>query len=74
MLIAPPRVLLVEDAPAIREALQTALGGAGYVVSSQTDGGGLVEAVIAFRPDLLLLDVMLQGTDGFSLAAALAVG
>jgi CheY-like chemotaxis protein len=37
MLIAPPRVLLVEDAPAIREALQTALGGAGYVVSSQTE-------------------------------------
>ena len=63
----PPRVLVVEDYGAIREMVVEALADAGYVSDGRVDGQGLEDALAAFRPDLVVLDVMLPGRDGFAL-------
>lgn len=62
-----PRVLVVEDSEAIREMVVEALVEAGYVVGGRADGGGLEDVLQSFRPDLVVLDVMLPGRDGFVL-------
>ncbi len=66
------RVLLVEDEPAIADALAVALHEARYEVRVVPDGGGLEAVLDAFRPDLAVVDVMLPGSrDGFALTRAL---
>ncbi|MCX2931029.1 response regulator transcription factor [Mycobacterium sp. CVI_P3] len=63
----PPRVLVVEDSVAIREMVVEALADAGYVSAGRVHGGGLEDVLAAFRPDVVVLDVMLPGRDGFAL-------
>ncbi|MEV7553610.1 response regulator transcription factor [Amycolatopsis sp. NPDC089917] len=63
----PDRVLLVEDAEAIRAAVESALTGAGHRVLGLPDGDQLERCLAEFRPDLVVLDVMLPGRDGFEL-------
>ena len=66
------RVLLVEDEPALRDALAAAFTGAGYRVRALPDATGFDESVRGFRPDLAVLDLMLPGgRDGFALARAI---
>jgi two-component system, OmpR family, response regulator len=62
-----PRVLVVEDSETIREMVSEALTDAGYLAESRPDGAGLEDVLAAFRPDLVVLDVMLPGRDGFAL-------
>ena len=62
-----PRVLVVEDAEPIRTAVGIALAEAGYDVRTRADGDGLERELAEYQPDLLLLDVMLPGRDGFEL-------
>jgi two-component system OmpR family response regulator len=67
-----PRVLVVEDDDAVREAVAAALRGAGYEVRDEVDGLGIDRAVHAFRPDLAILDVRLAtGPSGLSIARRL---
>jgi two-component system, OmpR family, response regulator len=61
------RVLVVEDAEAIRAAVLTGLADAGYGVAGRPDGRDLERDLATFRPDLVVLDVMLPGRDGFTL-------
>lgn len=61
------RVLVVEDSEAIREMVSEALTDAGYVSEARPDGAGLEAVLEGFRPDLVVLDVMLPGRDGFAL-------
>jgi len=69
---APPRVLLVEDETAIRDAVATALAQAGYVPRAEADGTRLRAVADSFRPDLAILDIMLPaGPDGLALARML---
>ena len=63
----PARVLLVEDAEAIRAAVESALTSAGHRVLALPDGEQLERTLLDFRPDLVVLDVMLPGRDGFEL-------
>jgi len=67
----PARILVVEDEDAIREPLLRALASAGHAVAGLAGSTGFEAELDRFRPDLLLLDVMLPGgRDGFTLAAA----
>ena len=61
------RVLLVEDEPNIVESLTFLLGKAGFDVVTEPDGKAALEAVLGDPPDVLILDVMLPGLDGFEI-------
>ncbi len=64
-------VLVVEDDPAIRRGLVDALGFAGHAVREADDGLLALRLVEEAVPDLVLLDVMLPGADGFEVLARL---
>ena len=61
----PKRVLVVEDEPNIAESLSFLLGQAGFQVEVCGDGAGALEALKAGAPDLMVLDIMLPGIDGY---------
>lgn len=65
--VGAPRVLVVEDSETIREMVSEALTDVGYHAVGRCDGDGLEEALDGLRPDLVVLDVMLPGRDGFDL-------
>lgn len=65
--VGTPRVLVVEDSETIREMVSEALTDAGYLTDARPDGNQLEEVLDGFRPDLVVLDVMLPGRDGFTL-------
>ncbi len=64
-------ILLVEDDPSVREAVTMALEGDGHRVSVAATGDEAIEGWRAHRPDLVLLDVMLPGKDGFDVCRAI---
>lgn len=64
-------VLVIEDDPAIRRGLADALGFGGYRVQQRADGPSGLEAALGGAVDLVLLDVLLPGLDGFALLAEL---
>ena len=57
-------ILLVEDDPSVREAVAMALEGDGHQVRTAVSGGEALDRWRRVPPDLVLLDVMLPGTDG----------
>ncbi|WP_278312431.1 response regulator transcription factor [Lolliginicoccus levis] len=59
-----PVVLVVEDDPAINQALSDRLVAEGFQVVRAFDGPGAVAAHEAHAPDVVVLDVMLPGFDG----------
>ena len=59
------RLLVVDDEPNIRELLSASLRYAGFEVETASDGQQALAMAETFRPDLLLLDVMMPGLDGF---------
>ena len=65
------RVLLVEDEPTIRTAVRDALRAKGYDVDDTIDGSEALRRCRAESYDLILLDVMLPGTDGFEVCKTL---
>jgi DNA-binding response OmpR family regulator len=60
-------ILLVEDEPNIREVVTLYLQRAGYRVRSVADGNAAIEEFERNPPDLLLLDLMLPGVDGYEI-------
>jgi two-component system OmpR family response regulator len=59
------RLLVVDDEPNIRELLSASLRYAGFEVATAADGQQALALADSFRPDLLVLDVMMPGLDGF---------
>src|SRR5690349_24637721 len=59
------RLLVVDDEPNIRELLSASLRYAGFEVATAADGQQALAMAESFRPDLLVLDVMMPGLDGF---------
>ncbi|HEU4545206.1 MAG TPA: response regulator transcription factor [Microlunatus sp.] len=65
--MAASTILVVEDSDAIRLSVAAVLRGQGYLVTERPDGRDL-EAVLGRKaPDVVVLDVMLPGRDGFDL-------
>lgn len=63
-IVTGQRVLVVDDEPRLRRALQSALSAHGYTVTTAPDGPAGLEAVAAWMPDAMVLDLMLPGMDG----------
>jgi len=58
------RVLVVDDDPQLRRLLELTLRRAGYEVDSAATGEEGVAKVLSFKPDLVLMDVMMPDMDG----------
>ncbi len=65
------KILVVEDELVLRDALAYNLTRQGYEVSTAADGHRAVEVAHAEEPDLILLDIMLPGLDGFEVCRIL---
>lgn len=70
----PARILVVEDDPGMRTLLVRALQADGYRVRGVQDGREMWGALAASPADLIVLDVMLPGTNGLDLCRALRRG
>jgi len=64
-------VLVVDDAPGIVELLRLYLEQAGYATIAAADGPAAIDLHRRHRPDLVVLDVMLPGLDGFEVCRAI---
>ncbi len=65
------RILVVDDEPNIRELLAATLRLTGFDVRKADGGDAALDAALAFRPDLVVLDVLLPDMDGFEVARRL---
>lgn len=61
------QIVIVEDEPSISEVISLYLSRAGYEVTTFSDGLAAFDYFAKMLPDLVILDVMLPGMDGFSL-------
>jgi two-component system, OmpR family, response regulator len=65
------RVLVVDDEPNIVDVVTMALRFQGFAVESAGTGAEAIAAVSSFRPDLIVLDIMLPDMEGFDVAQRL---
>ena len=65
------KILIVEDEPSLQETLAYNLRKQGYEVETVGDGNAAIEAARTRPPDLILLDIMLPGLDGFEVCKIL---
>lgn len=64
----PQRILIVDDEPAVREALQRSLAFEGYDTEVAVDGADALEKATAYQPDLVVLDIQMPRMDGLTAA------
>ena len=62
-----PKILIVEDSPDNMKLFRTLLTLKGYEVAGLSGGDGLLAAIEQGNPDLVLMDFLLPGKDGFAL-------
>jgi DNA-binding response OmpR family regulator len=67
----PPRILLVDDDPVIVRLLQINFRLEGFEVDAASRGEEALQKVRANRPDVVILDVMMPGIDGWEVARQL---
>jgi DNA-binding response OmpR family regulator len=65
--MAAKKILIADDEPNIVISLEFLMRHAGYDVRSAADGHEAMRAMTSFRPDLVLLDIMLPLCDGFQI-------
>ncbi|MBP6637811.1 MAG: response regulator [Sulfuritalea sp.] len=65
-------VLIVDDSPTERHILTELLSGAGYQVTTAESGDEGIERARQVKPDLILMDVVMPGTNGFQATRALS--
>jgi adenylate cyclase len=69
--VAGEQILVVDDTPANVRLLQALLGSRGYDVLTAADGVSALELVDSEHPDLILLDVVMPGLDGYAVCSRL---
>ena len=62
------RILIVDDEPAVREALQRSLAFEGYDTTVAVDGADALEKATGYGPDLVVLDIQMPRMDGLTAA------
>ncbi|GAA3050908.1 response regulator transcription factor [Streptomyces olivoverticillatus] len=67
----PARILIVDDEPAVREALRRSLAFEGYDTELAVDGLDALDKVAAYDPELIVLDVLMPRMDGLTAARRL---
>ncbi len=68
---ADTKVLLVDDEPNILIALEFLFENEGYTIQKAFDGLQALEKAAIFKPNIIVLDVMMPGIDGFEVARRL---
>ncbi len=66
-----PKILVIDDEPSITNLVSAYLKPEGYEVHTAADGPSGLKAALAFKPDLVVLDLMLPGMDGLELLSQL---
>src|SRR5574342_244721 len=69
--IMPETILIVEDEPALRDTLSYNLKKDGFTIEAVGDGRAALDSARNLKPDLIILDIMLPGIDGFEVARIL---
>jgi two-component system, chemotaxis family, CheB/CheR fusion protein len=72
--VSPLRVLVVDDSQDMCASTALLLGLWGYEACVANDGSAALEAVAAFKPDVVLLDIAMPGMDGFQVAQRIRQG
>jgi adenylate cyclase len=67
----PPKILVVDDVPENVRLLEAVLIPRGYEVVTATDGRAALDLIETEEPDLILLDVMMPGLDGYAVCSSL---
>ena len=65
------RILVVDDEPEITEIVETFLMESGYKVAVENSPNEAVTKAHAFKPDVILLDIMMPGVDGYDICQQL---
>ncbi len=68
---AAVKIMVVEDDATIARFVELELQHAGYEVMKVTDGAAAITAATEFKPDVIVLDLMLPGVDGLEVARTL---
>ncbi len=66
------KILVVDDEPSMVEIIKYSLEKAGYLVAEASDGSQAIEKARSWKPDLIVLDVMLPGIDGYEVCKRLS--
>jgi two-component system alkaline phosphatase synthesis response regulator PhoP len=61
------KILVIDDEPEITEIIEAFLDNAGYTVTVENTPNRAIDQAKDLRPDLILLDIMMPGTDGYSI-------
>lgn len=66
------KIMIVDDDPEICNLLQYTLESMGHNIRVCDNGREVIETLKEFKPDLMILDVMLPGIDGYSIATTIS--
>jgi len=70
--VAIQKILIVDDSPTERYYLTTMLERAGFTVTTAENGEDAMAKIRADRPELILMDVVMPGANGFQVTRAIA--
>ncbi|MBI4656814.1 MAG: response regulator [Elusimicrobia bacterium] len=65
-------IMVVDDDPEVSGLIQCTLEAAGHQITVVENGREVIDTLNKVKPELLILDVMLPGIDGYSLASQIA--
>lgn len=66
------KIMIVDDDPEISNLLQITMESLGHTVKICDNGREVMDSLKEFKPDLMILDVMLPGVDGYSIATSIS--